>query len=283
MKPFLVLFFFLFLFTMAHPYLSRCRSSTWFISKWDARQSQIHTIRGLFTLLASPERKNFVGLVGQRVWFRAFSVKQKKPFWIILQTSRAAWFSLCPRQDRVLTDAAFLLWALGTLFSDSGAFHLGPQNPPGQPALSPGCFRKKTWRHIQSQLLSQKRSNNSQINRCSVSWNPLTDTLFSLGFLIYTRFRTPLTRSKVHQRFEDIYKVPKGIRWIRVRELRFWYPYTCSPSVLEATQNPKQQLYLLRQQSGLMYFRNISSQPHENHTQCLERNTQKWRPHWLVR
>lgn len=105
-----------------------------------------------------------------------------------------------------------------------------------------------------------------------------TDTLFSLGFLIYTRFRTPLTRSKVHQRFEDIYKVPKGIRWIRVRELRFWYPYTCSPSVLEATQNPKQQLYLLRQQSGLMYFRNISSQPHENHTQCLERNTQKWRP-----
>ena len=264
---------------MAHPYLSRCRSSTWFISKWDARQSQIHTIRGLFTLLASPERKNFVGLVGQRVWFGAFSVKQKKSFWIILQTSCTAWFSLCPWQDQVLTDAAFLLRALGTLLSDSGAFHLGPQNPPGQPALSPGCFRKKTWRHIQSQLLSQKRSNNSQINRCSVSWNPLTDTLFSLGFLIYTRFRTPLTRSKVHQRFEDIYKVPKGIRWIRVRELRFWYPYTCSPSVLEATQNPKQQLYLLRQQSGLMYFRNISSQPHENHTQCLERNTQKWRPH----
>ena len=40
------------------------------------------------------------------------------------------------------------------------------------------------------------------------------DALFSLGFLIYTSFRKrkPLTRNKVHQRSEDIFKVTKGIQ-----------------------------------------------------------------------
>lgn len=39
-----------------------------------------YTVQGLFTLLASPGRRNFAGLVGRRGWFRAFSVKQMKPF-----------------------------------------------------------------------------------------------------------------------------------------------------------------------------------------------------------
>ena len=79
MKPFLVSPFLL-SFTVAQPCISRCRPSTWLISKWDARRSQIHPTRGLFTLLASPGRKNFAGPVEQRVWSRAFSMKQMKPF-----------------------------------------------------------------------------------------------------------------------------------------------------------------------------------------------------------
>ena len=39
-----------------------------------------YTVQGLFTLLASPGRRNFAGLVGRRGWFGAFSVKQMKPF-----------------------------------------------------------------------------------------------------------------------------------------------------------------------------------------------------------
>ena len=46
MEPFL--FFFSFSLRPG-PYLSRCRSSTWFVSKRDARQSQIHSSGAVYT------------------------------------------------------------------------------------------------------------------------------------------------------------------------------------------------------------------------------------------
>lgn len=49
------------------------------ISKWDAREAK-YTQPGLFTLLASPGRKNFAGPVRPEGVVRAFSVKQMKPF-----------------------------------------------------------------------------------------------------------------------------------------------------------------------------------------------------------
>ena len=105
-----------------------------------------YTVQGLFTLLASPGRRNFAGLVGRRGWFRAFSVKQMKPFWMIPQTPRPARCPLFPQQGLARTEAAFLLWSLGTLPSDSSAIHLGPSKPTWTASTFPGCFRKKTIR-----------------------------------------------------------------------------------------------------------------------------------------
>lgn len=124
------------------PYLSRWRSSTWFVSKREACQSQIHTVQGLFTLLASPRRRNFAGLVGRSGWFGAFSVKQMKPFWMIPQTPRPARCPLFPAH----TEAALLLRSLRTLLSDISAFHLRPSKPTWTASTFPGRFRKKTIR-----------------------------------------------------------------------------------------------------------------------------------------
>lgn len=70
---------FLLSFTVAHPCVSRCRPSTWLISKWDAPKPNTHSPGVVYTACL-PWKENFAGPVEQRVWSRAFSVKQMKPF-----------------------------------------------------------------------------------------------------------------------------------------------------------------------------------------------------------
>lgn len=134
---------FLLSFTVAHPCVSRCRSSTWLISKVGCTPKPNTHSRGLFTLL-TPWKEEFC-------WSG--------------RTEGVVQGFLREADETLLNDFANIMPSLRSTFSAAGSglprgclsarirsglcsltavpFLWRPQNPPGQPALSPVVFRKR--------------------------------------------------------------------------------------------------------------------------------------------